>query len=142
MKYKFIFNLWGISLIFFQFDGIYAFCDNRSNNQSESLSLRLTETNNESWTRKTQNGFKMQIDSENNVYVGGFVGDYDNGGITVTKYNSSGEILWQQVWDKPGRQSPEYFTIDDFGNLYILFPNKSKTSRDFNLLIRLGIFFI
>lgn len=120
MKYKFLFNFWVFYLLFFQLGSIYAFYDNIANNQSESLSLNLSETNNESWTRKTQNGFKMQLDSENNVYVGGFVGDYDNSGITVTKYNSSGEILWQQVWDKPGRQSPEYFSIDNFGNLYIV----------------------
>ena len=120
MKYKFIFNLWVISLIFFQFGSIYAFYDNSPNSQSESLSLRLSETNDESWTRKTQNGFKMQTDSENNVYVGGFVGDYDNAGITVSKYNSSGDIVWQEIWDNPGRQSPDYFTIDNFGNLYIV----------------------
>ena len=119
MKYKFIFNLWVISLIFFQFGSIYAFYDNSPNSQSESLSLRLSETNDESWTRKTQNGFKMQIDSENNVYVGGFVGDYDNAGITVSKYNSSGDIVWQEIWDNPGRQSLDYFTIDNFGDLYI-----------------------
>lgn len=71
------------------------------------------------YTSHTLKGGPVAVDSSGNVYVG----VYENlGGATdvwyLIKYNSSGTLQWQQVFDQVSAQ-PDAFTFDNSDNLYV-----------------------
>ncbi|MFW9822415.1 MAG: SBBP repeat-containing protein [Candidatus Thorarchaeota archaeon] len=65
-------------------------------------------------------GEAIAIDSEDNIY---FVGQGNNEGSTtgiiLIKYNSSGSILWERIWDSYRYEWAEDVCVDSQDNIYI-----------------------
>jgi hypothetical protein len=70
-------------------------------------------------------GYKILVDDSNNVYVGGIkkVNDYPIYGISTSKYDTSGTLLWSKYWLEYNwyNQSSGFadLIIDKRGNVYV-----------------------
>jgi len=100
---------------------------NKTKNHLDYIPLISNTLYNDSWVKEVPNINKMIIDSEDNIYVTGFIGDYDTAGITLSKYNSSGDLLWQNIWDEYDRESLQHIRIDNSGNIYLAGNTESFT---------------
>ena len=70
------------------------------------------------------NAFDLAIDHKGNTYVTGFTictDDPPRWDYATLKYDSTGNLLWQQIHDGPASDSDKAYsiTVDDFGSVYV-----------------------
>jgi hypothetical protein len=112
---------------------------------TSGLLIKYNQNGNLQWTRSynfdnlVNNGFvDMRIDSQGNVYVissSGYspiITDF-----TTTKFNSNGDVIWEQVYNGPANDNDEPYSIgiDNNGNVYAA--GKSRgigTEYDFTVI--------
>ncbi|MHA1150490.1 MAG: SBBP repeat-containing protein [Promethearchaeota archaeon] len=68
-----------------------------------------------------QNGYDIEIDSSDNIYVVGFTGISGNPDtdVLIAKYNTMGDLQWYSSWGGTGTDKGFELELDELGNIYI-----------------------
>lgn len=114
----------------------HLFSTNTTMNQFENNPLTSNTQNNESWAIDVPGIHKMIIDSEDNIYVAGFTGEFETAGITLSKYLPSGDLLWHKIWDEYDREELRTLTLDNSGNIYIVGNTESYATFEDVLILK------
>jgi hypothetical protein len=103
--------------------------------------IKLRETGAVEWIRRYQKPAErageligLFVDEGNNLTVGGSVGELRSADIVTTKYQSSGDVLWENHVTGDGYSNNAFsaMTHDGEGNLYVTgSSDDQKTSTDF-----------
>ncbi|MFX1594248.1 MAG: hypothetical protein ACFFCL_16275 [Promethearchaeota archaeon] len=89
-----------------------------------SLNLRVNcneDTWTYTWTNHHDFSNDIDIDSKDSIYVvGKTIHSNDDHDICLLKYNKSGDLIWNQIWNQEGDQSGRALAIDKYDNVYIV----------------------
>jgi len=93
--------------------------------QEKIIVLKYNSSGHLHWNRtwsgmSSANGRSIAIDSEDNIYIAGFAGDFPNDFVLI-KYSISGVKIWQRIWGGSGDEG-RYgvdIAIDLYDNIYI-----------------------
>ncbi|MBN8584032.1 MAG: SBBP repeat-containing protein [Ignavibacteria bacterium] len=85
---------------------------------------------NGSWNRSDL-GKSVTVDKTGNVYVIGSTANGITTDVITIKYNTSGSMLWLQIYNGPGEDVDhgEAIKVDDAGNVYVTGSSRGLTSR-------------
>ena len=90
------------------------------------LFLKYDKLGNNIWEKRwggvnSEEGQLLEIDSNGDIYIAGFTDSYGVGGkdVAVLKYNSSGDLQWNNTWGTLGHELVFNMVIDSNDNLYI-----------------------
>jgi len=66
-------------------------------------------------------GLAIEIDSSNNIYIGGFTRSFGAGGndMVLVKYNSLGQQQWNTTWGGSGVDIASGVALDSSNNIYL-----------------------
>lgn len=110
-------------------NGNYVLIGNKKTDQFSSiLSNRVDSNGGILWEQVETNvsqfddyGSDIAIDNLNNLYVCGAKHNGINYDYYIAKYSSSGQLMWQKLYNGTGNGDdiPAAITIDNFGNIYV-----------------------
>ncbi len=86
------------------------------------------------WTKQWNDDYEwgkgVVVDSNDNIYITGYMGDVISGDIFLSKINSSGEREWIKKWGTDSNDYGNSVTIDSNDNLYITGKTKGTLSNN------------
>lgn len=95
-------------------------------NKSDMCLVKYNHSGDEQWYRTwggtgNDGGYAIEIDSSENVYVGGYTASTGAGGndFLLVKYNPSGIQLWNRTWGYNMSDVCSYLAIDSYDNIYL-----------------------
>ena len=83
-------------------------------------------------------GLGVALDASKNVYVGGHTAGATDTSIVILKYDSTGTLLWDRIYDSPGQGDDRFAGIaaSRFGGAYVVGTSDGFGNGDDVLLIR------
>lgn len=111
---------------------------------TDLLLLKFNHSGNLQWTHVLERTVwdycnTIKLDSQSNIYLAG--GKYDNilGRNTIillSKYDTSGELLWNRIWSGSDRDYCSDIALDSEGNIYLVGSIQSQNfARDSDALL-------
>lgn len=121
---------------------VYFVASAGSSGQSGALLTKMDSSGGMVWTRvislRTGSGFKLDIDSGDNIYITGVANDLktssDTAGL-IAKYNSSGTLVWHRYLSN-GASNENYYGVclDGNSNVYVTGVTDQSDSGDATLV--------
>lgn len=102
---------------------VYITGQTQTGTEYDSILAKYTSTGILVWQVKlaaasvSEQGYCIAVDSSSNIYIGGG-GASSAGGALLVKYDTNGNIVWQQKYETTGTCSIFGITVDSSGNIY------------------------
>lgn len=111
------------------------------NGMSDFCLIKYNELGEQLWNRtwggsRYDSAMDVAIDSNDNVYIAGsyhyyVAGESQGGDMAVVKYNSSGQLIWQQTFGGSNDDDCYAITIDSNDNIYLAGARDQQPNDDF-----------